>query len=198
MAENNLKDLIQDREPVHRRNLDISTYPAGEGRVVVEGWLKDERLVEIYRHWDNNPREAGVVHWFCARLLVGDWPMTILDAEAEVRELPSDECVEVLDSIKRVVGLRISPGYSEEVRGLMGGAQGCSHLTHLVIVMGPPALHGFWTTFARHPRPMPTSLDEVEGLKYLVNSCALWTPDGPHMRTLEEQIAKYRREQGLD
>jgi hypothetical protein len=196
MENSTLKTLIQGQKPLHNRNIEITSYPAPGGRTVVEGTLKDTRLVDIYRHWDHKPRPTGTVHWFTARLLVGDWPLAILDAEAEVLEVPSGECVQVFDSVKTVIGTRITQGYSEEIRSLIGGPLGCAHLTHLVIVMGPAALHGFWTLYAQHPRPMPKSLDEVEGLGYLVNSCALWVPDGVHMRMLKEKIAEHAKSGG--
>jgi hypothetical protein len=78
----NLKNLIHG-EPVHERRLELRTYPLEEDKIVVEGSLKDDRLRKGY-HWDGRPRPKGTVHWMCVRLLVGGWPLTILDAEADM------------------------------------------------------------------------------------------------------------------
>lgn len=43
-----LKDLIS-KSAVHSRTIDIRTYPLEDGRLVVEGWLKDNRLVSGYQ-----------------------------------------------------------------------------------------------------------------------------------------------------
>jgi hypothetical protein len=181
-----LKDLIKGA-PVHERRLELRSYPLENGRLIIEGWLRDERLVEGY-HWNGAPRESGVVHWMCLRFLVGDWPLTILDAEGEMPDVPHELCPTTLEGIRRVVGLKIVAGYSEEVRRLFGGIRGCNHLTHLMMVMGTAALHGYWTQHSRKRRPIPGSLEEFEALPQLINSCALWGQDGPIMKNLKATI----------
>ncbi len=182
-----LKEQIKG-DPVHERRLELRTYPLENGRLIVEGWLRDERLVEGY-HWNGVSRGPGVVHWMCIRFLVGDWPLTILDAEAEMPDVPHELCSTTLEGVKRAVGLKIVGGYSEQVRKLFGGVRGCNHMTHLMMVMGTASLHGYWTEHSRERRPLPRSLEEFEALPQLVNSCALWGEDGPIMKELKAAIA---------
>lgn len=198
MPEFILKKMMKDAKPVHTRGIEIATYPVKGQRVVVEGWLRDERLVEIYRHWDQKPRQTGPVHGLCVRLLVGGFPLEILDAEAQMPTVPTGQCVDIKDSVKKVIGTTITAGYSERVRNLIGGIEGCTHLTHLVVVMGPAALHGAWTVYAQNSRPAPKTLEEVEGLEYLINSCHLWAPDGVLVRNLKETIDRLAEKQEED
>jgi len=172
----------------------VATYPLEDFKAVVEGRLEDERLVDIYRHWDTRPREKGPVHGLVVRFLVGEYPLTILDAEAEMPVVPDERCAEADQSVKKLIGMTITSGYSERVRNLIGGTAGCTHLTHLAVAMGPPALHGFWTLFAQHPRPAPKSLEELEGLSVLLNSCHLWTKDGPFIQKIKDRIEKGQAE----
>jgi hypothetical protein len=181
-----LKALIHNA-PVHERHLEFRTYPLEDERLIVEGWLRDERLVPGY-HWNGKSRPTGVVHWMCVRLLVGGWPVTILDAEAEMPEIPHELCPTTLESVKRIVGLSIVSGYSEEVHRRLGGVQGCAHLTHLIVTLGPAALHGYWTQISRQRRPIPRSLDEFLGLPQLINSCKLWREEGPFMQMIKEAL----------
>jgi hypothetical protein len=183
-----LKDLIQDA-PVHERRLEFRTYPLEDERLIVEGWLKDERLVPGY-HWDGGPRPIGTVHWMCVRLLVGGWPLSILDAEAEMPGVPHPLCPTTLESVKKIVGLSIVSGYGEEVHKRLGGVQGCNHLTHLIATMGTAALHGYWTQQSRERLPIPKSLDEFPGLGAVINSCRLWREDGPLMQQIRDTIEK--------
>jgi len=181
-----LKEQIKG-VPVHERRLELRSYPLEDGRLIIEGWLRDERLVDGY-HWNGVPRERGVVHWMCIRFLVGDWPLTILDAEGEMPDIPHPLCSSTLEGIKRAVGIKIVAGYSEEIRRIFGGVRGCNHLTHLMMVMGTAALHGYWTQDSRERRPVPRSLEGFEALPELVNSCALWGEDGPIMKDLKAAI----------
>ena len=185
-----LKDLIRDA-PVHERRLEFRTYPLEDERLIVEGWLKDERLVPGY-HWDGGARPTGTVHWMCVRLLLGGRPLSILDAEAEMPGVPHPLCPTTLDSVKKIIGLPIVSGYGEAVHKRLGGVQGCNHLTHLIATMGTAALHGYWTQRSREPLPMPKSLDEFPDLGNVINSCRLWREDGPLMEQIRTTIEKQR------
>ncbi|MBN1277793.1 MAG: DUF2889 domain-containing protein [Deltaproteobacteria bacterium] len=156
-----LKNLIREN-PVHERRIEVRTYPLGDDQLIVEGRLRDERLVKGYE-WNEQPCSPGVIHLICVRLLVGNWPVTILDAEAEMEEIPHRLCPTILDGVKKIVGLPIIAGYSEKITGLLGGVRGCNHLTHLIVDMGTAALHGYWTNYVPHPSPDATFSGRIYG-----------------------------------
>jgi Protein of unknown function (DUF2889) len=183
-----LKDLIKEA-PIHERKLTIRTYPLENDRVIVEGWLRDERLVSGF-HRDGRPRPPGVVHLMGVRLLLGEHPLTIIEAEAEMSTTPHELCPTVADSVKKIIGLTITSGFSDLVRQRLGGTEGCSHLMHLVLAMGPAALHGYWAHLSREPQPVPRSFEEIPGLPYLLNSCQLWKEDGPLIQQIKGMFEK--------
>lgn len=188
-----IKEMIKESQ-VHERRMELRTYPAEDNKVIVEGWLRDERFEEGY-HWNGQRRPPGVVHWMCVRMLVGDWPIKILDAEAEMPGVPHELCVETMESLQKIIGLPIVSGYSDEVRKRLGGVNGCTHMTHLIVTMGPAALHGFWAQQSRKPMPVPKSFDEIAALPYLLNSCQLWAEDGPFVKMMKEEIDKKPKEE---
>ncbi len=183
-----LKDLVNDR-PVHERRVEIRTYAVEDEQLVVEGWLRDERLIDGF-HWDGRARPPGAVHWMCVRLLVQGWPLTIKDAEAEMPTAPHELCPTVMEKVKNVIGVPIVSGFSEEVRRRLGGIEGCAHMAHLIVSMGPAALHGYWTHRSRKLRPLPRTLKEFPGLEYVINSCELWREEGPMVQAIRERIEK--------
>jgi hypothetical protein len=187
-----LKDLIQG-PAVHQRKIEIRTIPVENQQIIVEGWLTDHRLLEGY-HWDGRPRPPGVVHRLGVRLLIGNRPPAIQEAEAEMVDIPHELCSTVADAVQKIVGLAVTAGFGEQVRRRLGGIEGCSHLTHLILAMGPAILHGFWAHHSRQPRPVPRSREEVQGLPYLINSCRLWREDGPLLQLVDETIARLNRE----
>lgn len=170
---------------IHQRVLDMSTYALDEEKVVVEGILRDERFRPIYEI-SGRKREEGVIHHMVIRLLVGGSPLRILDAEAEMPHIPHPLCVTTRESVKKIIGLKIKSGFGEKVHKLIGGVRGCAHLTHLLIVMVQEALHGYWTHKMRKPEPPPASLEDMDGLSYLLNSCSLWRKDGPILQEIKE------------
>lgn len=186
-----LVDAIKKQNRIHQRVLDMSTYALDDYTVVVEGTLRDERFRPIYE-LSGQRREEGVIHHMIIRLLIGGIPLRILDAEAEMPSLPMPLCVTTRESVKKSIGLEIKSGFGEKVHKLVGGVEGCAHLTHLLTVMVQEALHGYWTHKMRKPEPPPASLKEVEGLSYLINSCSLWREDGPIMQEIKEFIENRR------
>ena len=179
-----LKDLAEKHSPVHERKIDLRTFPINEDEVVVQGWLRDERLIKGY-FWNEETRPPGVVHHIGVWLLVGGWPLRILDAEAEMRRVPQELCPTVLDTVKKVVGLTIESGFSARVLERLGRVEGCTHMSYLVMAMGPAAVHGYWTHKSGKRRPAPRSMEEFPGLEALVNSCMLWREDGPLLKKIE-------------
>ena len=183
-----IKDLIQE-SPVHERRLELSTYPVEGDQLIVEGQLRDDRLVPGF-HWDGRPRPSGIVHWICVRMLVGGWPLSILDAEAEMPSVPHELCPSTSETVKKIIGLSIVSGYSEEVRRRLGGIKGCTHMTHLIVTMGPAAIHGYWTQRSRERHPVPRLLEEFPGLDTVINSCQLWRKNGPLVKMLKDTLGK--------
>jgi len=96
--------------------------------------------------------------------------------------------------VKKVIGVPIVAGFTEKVRGLIGGVEGCAHLTYLIVAMGPAALHGYWTQRSRKRRPVPESVEEFSGLQYLINSCALWREEGPMVQEVRRVIRERKKE----
>jgi hypothetical protein len=98
-------------------------------------------------------------------------------------------CPETIDSVRKVVGLSIVPGYGEEIRRRIGGIKGCTHMTYLIGAMGIAALHGTWVQRSRNQKAPPRSLDEFTGLDQLVNSCLLWREDGPILAGIRKELS---------
>ena len=180
----NLVEATAKENRIHQRVLDLSTYALDDEKVLVEGSLRDERFRPTY-DLSGRKREEGVVHHMVIRLVVGGLPLRILDAEAEMPHVPLPLCVTTRESVKKIIGLKIKSGFGEKVHKLIGGVEGCAHLTHLLTVMAQEALHGYWTQKMGKPEPPPGSLGEIEGLSYLLNSCSMWRKDGPIMQEIK-------------
>ncbi|MFH1092002.1 MAG: DUF2889 domain-containing protein [Pseudomonadota bacterium] len=183
-----LGDLIK-QAPTHKRRMEVTSYPLDDGRLIAEGWLLDERFNSGF-HWSGNERPPGVIHHLRLRLLIGGWPLTIQEAEAEMLGVPTEYCREIKDSVKKVEGVPIVHGYSDEVRRRLDGIEGCNHLTHLLVVMGPAALHGYWTMRSRQKQPRPKKLEDVPGLSYLVDSCWVWRKNGPLVERMRQALSQ--------
>lgn len=186
-----LKELIEQHQPIHTRDINLSSFPHGDQGIIVHGVLTDRRHLSIVDVL-GRPKPPGIVHHMSVTLAIEPDPLRIVDAEAEMLTVPSELCPETLDRIPKLVGLEIKPGFSQAVKERVGGSQGCVHLCSLVKAMGTEIVHG-WLTQKRS-KETGGSID-IENLKekmFLIDSCRLWRKDGPRMKALRQAIEEQK------
>lgn len=168
------------KEIVQSRDIAIRTFDVGEGRVLIEGRLKDHR----YRPRAGETFEGTfLVHDMVARLTVRGPEMIIEKVEMEMPGYPREGCTEALPWMDVLVGERIVSGFTQRMKDLIGNEKGCAHLTSLIITMGPAAVQGYWAAYGvgrSKIRP------DDPRIRRVVNTCHLWREDGPILRELRE------------
>ena len=108
--------------------------------------------------------------------------LSIEDIHVDMPRVPHEECDQTAESLQKLKGMRIVPGFTSKVKRLLGGKQGCLHLTTLVLAMAPAILQGFWAFRNRNPGSRKISSKLMEN--YLIDTCWVWRKDGP----LAEQL----------
>ena len=131
------------KDKLHTRKINLTAYDADDDCVIIEGELIDNNLIEIMR-MSGDIGKPGIIHHMIIRLLVGPPGLTIKAAKAEMPHCPHEECIETRKSLEKMIGISIESGFSENVITLLGGSNGCTHLTALLISMGPEAVHGYY------------------------------------------------------
>ncbi|HSV96562.1 MAG TPA: DUF2889 domain-containing protein [Spirochaetota bacterium] len=172
---------------IHSRDIIMSTWAAGDNQIIIEGELMEKRLNDYYL-LSGEKRPAGVLHNMILRLLLEGPELVIRELEVEMPGIPREECGELLRSLDPVIGLSISSGFTQRVKSLVGGVNGCHHLLTLLLAMAPAAVQGYWTH--RASRPIPTDREaRAKHAKYLpINSCRVWREDGPLVRKIREEL----------
>ncbi len=173
--------------PVHTRRIEIDTYEYDAGAVLVEGRLTDNRFAETY-YFTGEARQPGIVHDMIIRFVVAGPDPTIEAIDVEMPGVPREDCLETQQSLAPIVGMKIRPGFTEQVKAEVGGASGCTHLVALLLAMAPAALQGAWVAMARQPVDM--NIFGGAALQVLENTCRVWRSDGPLMKALKERIEK--------
>ena len=171
------------KSKIHTRTLSMATYEADDGNIIVEGTLADHRLVDTYL-MSGERRPAGILHHMSVKLLVGPPHLTIHDIEVDMISIPRPHCAEIIRSYDRIKGVTVSSGFTVKIKELMGGINGCSHVTALLVAMGPTVVQGYYTYFAgksghgTHP--------EIRRAvnRHIKNTCHVWREDGPHYKEI--------------
>jgi hypothetical protein len=174
------------KNKLHTRKIEISTYEYDTQRIIVEGFLQDDRL----QHTNSLTGEKfppGTIHHMSIRLLVNCSNYLIEDIDVDLIAVPRDICRETLQCLTPIKGLTIARGFTSKVKKLVGGIKGCTHLLELLLAMAPAAVQGF----AAHQLRKPSGFDSDQAkliTKYLINTCHAWREDGPFVKMHNKMI----------
>jgi len=182
-----LNKIIENKTKIHTRDISLATYPHTDSSVIVHGVLKDKRYIKIF-DINGDILEPGIVHHLDVKLLIKPDPLTIEDAQAQMIKIPMSECSDTLDTVEKLKGLEIRSGFSKTIRDIMGGKKGCAHLCQLIIVISQEIVQGWLTHNRKEKTPVPKDLDSFAEKKFIIDSCRMWTSQGPKIKKLEQAI----------
>lgn len=170
-------------QKIHTRNIAVAIFTCTADTIVVEGHLKDDRLIDSFRS-GGDVIPPGVVHNMIIRMKVRGPKLIIEDIDVEMPTVPHDDCLETRRTLEPIKGLSIVAGFTVKARSLVGGAKGCAHLVALLMAMAPAAVQGAWTAATRQPNNSQAL--KTYSMKRLKNTCYVWRSDGP-------AFAKYKQ-----
>lgn len=172
---------LRHRRAVHLRRVSCTAYERGDGMLDVEGVLVDTKPYATRSHERAVIEADEPIHEMTLRLTV-DERLFIRDAAASMANSPYGTCRAISDAYRKLIGMRIGPGFSFKVKTAFRGAAGCSHLTELV---GPIATTAF--------QAMASLEAERRGVAYRIDTNTGMTPlGGCHaLRTDGEVVRRY-------
>jgi hypothetical protein len=174
---------LQKKERIHSRTITVNSYEIDDSSLLIEGDLVDERFFPSYYYSRNEYLDPGIVHDIRVEMRVSLPALEITEAHASMKKIPISECLGVESSAGRIVGLKIRPGFSKDLKDRLGGTAGCLHMTTLIYHMGAAAVQGMWAAVSRKREGgAAKSMGYDSGI--LKNSCWLWREDGPFFEKL--------------
>jgi hypothetical protein len=136
------------RAHLHTRTVECRGYRREDGLWDIEGHIVDAKTYPFESSWRGQMPPGSPVHDMWIRLTVDD-ELTVRAVEAVTDASPFQVCPDITPNFQRLVGLSIKSGWTQQVRNLLGGTEGC---THLVELLGPVATTAFQTIFSARER----------------------------------------------
>ncbi|RLA30227.1 MAG: hypothetical protein DRR03_10975 [Gammaproteobacteria bacterium] len=162
-----------ERELHHRRTITCEGYRRSDGLYDIEGALVDTKPFEVPNHHRQAIPAGTPIHGMRLRLTV-DLDLVIRAVEAVSDDVPNPICREVVPNFQRLVGLRMTPGFTRAVRECVGGREGCTHLVELI---GALATAAYQTLF--HEREQRESASPNRERPHIIDTCYTLRSDGP-------------------
>ena len=171
-----LSEPTLERELHHRRQVTCEGYRRSDGLYDIEGTLVDTKPFDVPNHHKVTISAGTPIHGMKLRLTV-DLDLEIRAVEAVSDDVPNPVCRDVTGNFQRLVGLRMTPGFTRAVRERVGGREGCTHLVELV---GALATAAYQTLF--HEREQRDGNAEKRERPHIIDTCHTLRSDGPVIR----------------
>jgi len=154
------------REELHLRRIDFRGFRRSDGLFEVEARLTDRKTHDFEPPSGGRHVAAGeAIHDHGLRVVFGG-DMVIREIGTAIRAYPYRECPGGGASLQALVGLRIGPGWSSELRRRLPHGDTCTHLKEM---MAPLASAAFQTMYS--VRTSGVNEVDAQGRPRKIDSC---------------------------
>lgn len=177
------------REPLHLRRIEMNGWRRSDGRFEIEARLVDAKPWDMTTQGGLERRAGDALHDMSMRWVVDD-ALNLLEVHACIDASPHVVCPKAVESLQRLVGLRVGSGWSRAVRDRLGPSyERCTHLTELLTPMATAAFQSLWPVRINKEQ----ALDRQDRPKK-IDSCLAYAADGEAVRLMWPEHARTRPE----
>jgi hypothetical protein len=176
---------LREIKLIHERGATVKVFEIGEDKILIEGILTDERFCPSFIYALQRFIDPGIVHRILVKMVLSLPKLIIESAEAEMLAVPVEMCKEVKDVLNKLVGIPLTRGFKENVRKRLGGKNGCIHMNNLLLFMSTAAVQGSYSYYNRVREDGRLKQPDFDN-DLIINSCHVWSEDGPLAQRLEE------------
>jgi len=162
-----------DREAIHQRDIECRGYRRADGLWDIEGRMVDTKTYAFDNRYRGQVDPGTPVHDMWIRVTVDDH-LEIHDIEASTDSHPFPNCPDIAPHYRGMVGTRIRPGWTRQVKERLGQADGCTHLTRLLQELAVVAIQTIIPRLSREGK-----LPESDKRPPHIDSCHALKSDGP-------------------
>lgn len=131
---------------VHERSISVRCEEHADGRIRAVGELLDEKGIPIVTYSGKVIGSGGAMHRMQVSLVVSS-ELVIEAVGVEMLDVPGEICPRIRSAYQSLCGVAISKGFSRTVVEKLGGISGCTHLTGLILQMGPVIMQAYFSRF---------------------------------------------------
>ena len=166
-----------ERELTHTRRVRYEGYKRADGRWDIEAHLSDVKSHD-YALKTGVRRAGQAIHEMWLRITI-DRRLTNVDAVASSDAVPyPGGCETIAPAYKKLVGLNLVKDFKRKAQKLLGGVQGCTHLTEMLAGLPTAAIQTFAGEMSeeREDGSRPFQLDQCHALETSTETVKKWYP----------------------
>ena len=172
-----------NRKQIHTREIKCIGFEREDGLWDIEGRISDTKTYSFNNEEKGIVSSGSPVHDMIVRITI-DEDLLVHEAEARTVSSPFSICPNIAKNVANLKGLKITSGWRKSVRNKIGGIQGCTHITELLI--GPLATTAYQTIvpLKRHPRKNNNPSQRPA----IIDTCHGWSAKGPIVKRFWPQF----------
>lgn len=176
------------RKHVHTRAIDYRGYEREDGLWDIEAHMTDTKTYQFSNKWRGTVPVGEPMHEMLLRVTIDD-SFVIQDIFAATEHSPFEMCPSIAPNYKKLIGIKMGPGWRKAIRMKVGGTEGCTHLTELLFPMATVAMQTIWPIRSKRKQESDTEEKQPQGKRPVVlDTCHAWASDSPVVR---ENAPKY-------
>lgn len=160
------------REHLHTRSVEFRGYRREDELFDIEAHMTDVKSYGFANEFRGEIKAGEPLHDMWLRVTL-DEDLVIRDVEAVTDAGPYAVCPAATPNYKTMIGQRMGAGWRRVVREHVGGVEGCTHLSEVLVAMGTVAFQTLYPYLAKRREGQPRA-----GRPPLLNTCHTFRSDG--------------------
>lgn len=165
-----------ERETLHGRHYEFGGYRRSDGLWDIEGRIVDTKGYTFKNHDRGAIPPGEALHDMEVRLTLDD-DFVIQEIEATTNAGPFHICPAIGPNYRKLIGHRMGKGWRRTLREVVGGTEGCTHITEMLGAMATVAFQTIFPILAKEGK-----LPQETGRPGLLNTCHAFATDSAVVR----------------
>ncbi len=163
------------RKHIHTREIVCHAYEREDDLWDIEAHLTDVKTYGFANRDRGRVEAREPIHGMWIRLTI-DADFAVRDVEAAMDHTPYAMCNRIESDHKKLIGATIGPGWNKQIRTLLGGTHGCTHMREM---LGRMATVAYQAVYGRKRRE-GLEVDDKPGRRpFMLDGCHTWASDSP-------------------
>lgn len=164
------------RKKLHTRTLDCEGFQREDGLWDIEVHLRDSKTYAFSNALRGEIQSGEPYHDLWLRVSLDD-DLVIREIETSMDSTPFAVCPEVTPVFKQLIGVSMARGFRKSVYATVGGVEGCTHITNMLLAAAMTAYQTIMPV--RHRSEEFRQSGQKPGH---LNTCHALRTDGPVVR----------------
>ena len=171
------------RKLLHNRNISLKGYIRDDELFEVEAELIDTKNYDFYNHDRGIIKTNEPIHQMKIKLVLDD-NLYVIDAEAKTENSPYYICKNANSNFRKIIGLQIKSGWKRQITKLIGGINGCTHITELLSSVATAAFQTIYPYKSKQKKENKTTLYQNQEKPLLLGTCHAFNPKSEVVKRL--------------